>query len=1050
MRLFLAVCSFCVCFCASAQKPSLVFQKISIEDGLSENTVRTTIEDNNGFIWFGCEDGLNRFDGYDFRIYKTVESDEYSMSSRSVKSLFVDKKGNLWILTADGLNIYDASLDRFYNFRNNHYAALKNLHGDMGGITEDEEGNIWIATVNDGIHKITALDKPSKRYKGSSFSPSIQLTYLIVDSDSMLLVGSRDGLLQFNTRTNAFEDLRDRFGRGYEVRSILKVNSNRYYILTTKGLKLIENNTITKEYNHNPLDQTSINGDNLVNIVPYNGNNFLIGIDGGGIDYLDVNNQKFYHYVDELSSPNINCLYKDTKGDIWVGTFLNGVNYSNFTTNLFVLKKNNPYSDFAVKKGIVSSFLKDSHENLWICTDGGGVYKQAKASETFIHYEAGKKGLTSNVLLDALEDRDGNIWFTSYGGGLYCYDHKNDTFKNYVSNPFDSTSLFNDQTKALCLYQDKIWISGYGAGIAVFDKVTGKFKRYGSNKSKANALQSDWIQTFFVDSKGVLWVGSFEGLSRYNIDRDNFTTFLFKSKHTKKLAEINSIIDIFEDRSGKLWLGTTGKGVICFNKDNYSYVNFTREDGLSDDFIKAIIEDDYSNMWLSTNDGITKINLDTKQIKAYTVRDGIPPCSFFYNAKYKDANGVIYFGTNVGYLKIDPSMTGKNTRIPPVWITKLEIFNEEVNQHTRDSPLNIDISESKIVTLPYNQNTITFKYVALNYNNANNNQYAYYLEGFDKTWFMVGDQRIAKYTNLSPGKYIFRVKGSNNDKVWNEVGKSIIVVITPPYWRTWWFIFISIMTVILTLYALYVWRTRVIRNENIQLEELVKERTSELEDTNQRMESFVYKASHDIKGPLKSIIGLTTVGKADVKDENAQIYFEHILRSTMKLDNLLMDLLMVSKVKQITIQSEKIDFDEMVRDILESFENVPGYNLMKVSTEYMCNADFYSDKKLLHSILQNLIENSIKYQDPNKANKYLSIKVVVNKNGHVDLVFKDNGLGIFEDFQNKIFDMFVKANENTNGTGLGLYIVKTAVEKLKGTIRLESEVGVGSTFYVNL
>ena len=1039
-----------ISFCAFAQKPSLVFHKISTDDGLSENTVRSIIEDHNGFIWFGCEDGLNRYDGYDFKIYKPQDENVYSITSRSIKFLYVDKKGNLWILTGDGINIYDSHLDQFYNYKNNRYAALKKLKGDIASITEDAEGNVWIATVNDGLHKIEALNKPSIRFKVPFTDDSKFFNFVKAESDSTLFVGTRDGLLRFNTRRKFFEDLRFVYGRGYEVRNMLTVNPGTAYMSTSKGLKIIGNNSLIKEYKHNPFDPNAINGDNIVNVIPYNGDNFLIGIDGGGLDYLDVKSQVFYHYAEEVSSPNINCVYKDTKGDVWVGTFLNGINYSNITTNLFVLKKNNAYSNLGIKKGIVSSFLKDSQENLWICTDGGGIYKKAKATTEYINYEAGRKGLTSNVIIDAVEDTNGDIWFTSYGGGLYCYNHKSDSFKNYLSDPFDSTSLFNDQTKALCLYNGNIWLSGYGAGIAVFNKATGKFKRYGRNKNNKGALQSDWIQTFLVDSKGVLWLGSFNGLSRYNENTDNFTTFLFRSNQTKNLDEINSILEITEDRNGKLWLGTAGKGAICFDKEKHTYVNYTMKDGFSDNFIKSIIEDDHSNLWFSTNNGITKFNLSTKQIKAYTINDGIPSCSFFFNSKYKDWNGIIHFGTNIGFLKLDPSMTSENTRIPPVVMTSFEIFNEEVSLHTENSPLSADISETKAITLSYAQNTITFHFAALNYNSSRNNKYAYYLEGFDKSWFMVGDQRSAKYTNLNPGTYVFKVKGSNNDQVWNEEGVSVKIIITAPFWKTWWFVFAMVLFALLILYLIYIWRTSVIRDKNISLEKLVKERTNELEEANQRLETFVYKASHDIKGPLKSIIGLTTIGQKDVKDEMAKTYFDHILHSTKKLDSLLMDLLMVTKVRQTELIKEVIDFEEMVGEILSSFENLPNYKTINITTEVSILNDFSSDKKMLHSVIQNLIENPIKYQDPTKSQSFLHIKINVNKAGHAELAFKDNGLGIKQDIQKNIFDMFFKANEKSNGTGLGLYIVKSTVEKLKGTIRLESEEGKGSTFYVNI
>lgn len=1049
MKQFLVFCLFLVSFCLFGQKPSLVFHHISVDDGLSENTIRATIEDQKGFIWFGCEDGLNKFDGYEFKIYRNDNSNLYSISSRNIKQLYLDRQGRLWVLTSSGLNLYDAVKDIFYSYKNDTHIALKPLSGDIGGIEEDSKGNIWVSTVDHGLYKIESLDKPALKIATPFNDNSKHLSFLIQDSDTSLLVGTRDGLLRINTRSYLFSDLRSFYGRGYEVRSILIDKDHAVYLSTSKGLKIINRVGKMREYVYDANNPQGINGDNLVNIVPYNDGNYLVGIDGGGIDYFDVKKEKFYHYVDELSSPNINCLYKDSKGDIWAGTFLNGVNYSNATTNLFVLKKNNQYSDYSIKKGIISCFLKDAKQNFWITTDGGGLYKQAKGSEKYKQYEAGYKGLSSNVIISMIEDQN-YFWLTTYGGGLLRYDPKKDEFKQYKSDPANSQSLFNDHTKALCIYQGNLWVSGFGAGIGVLDKSTGLFKNYKHDDLNPRSLPSDWVQTFYLDRQGILWLATFKGLSRYNPATDDFTTFSFKNKLSKNHVDINSIIDIIEDRKGNFWLATTGNGVVCFDKYKHTYINYTTENGLSNNYIKAIIEDDRSNLWIASNNGITKLDLMNRKIKAYTIKDGIPPCSFFFNSKYKDEHGIIYFGTNKGFLKIDPSMTGENKRIPPVLITKLELFNEVVVPGGKGSPLKVDVSETEKITLPYHQNTITFQFVALNFNSSRNNKYAYFLEGFDKKWFMAGDQRVAKYTNLNPGTYVFRVKGSNNDNLWNEKGASIIVTITPPFWRTWWFVSICILLLLFLLYLLYIWRTRVIIKKNLLLEEVVKERTVELEEANQRLETFVYKASHDIKGPLKSIIGLTTIGQKDVHDEMAKTYFDHILHSTKKLDTLLMDLLMVTKVRQTALLVEKIDFEEMVRDILLSFENAPGYDRMNITTEIKTYADFYSDKKLVHSVLQNLIENPIKYQDPEKKKHTLHIKITVLKNGQAELMFKDNGLGIKKEFQQNIFDMFFKANESANGTGLGLYIVKTTVEKLKGTIRLESEEGKGSTFYVNL
>ena len=1048
---FLVVLFFIVCTSQQVvgQKPPLVFHHLTVADGLSENTIRSIIEDGKGYMWFGCEDGLNKYNGYEFRIFRNDINNPFSISSRNITGLFIDSKKNLWVITSNGLNLYDPILDIFYNFNNNKYAALKPLNGNIEGIAEDKEGVLWVTTRDNGLYKIVSLNQVPKRMSPPFEENCKHLDYLIPENDSTLLIGTWDGLFRFNKKTEKFIDLRPQYGRGYEVRSIYEDEKKNLWISTTAGLKIISKEGYLTRIEHDETNVNSLGGNNLSNVIPYKKDIFLIGIDGLGIDMYDTKKQTFYHYSDELSSPNLNSLYMDSKGDIWAGTYLNGMNYSNTTTNLFVLKKNDPNSKKAIHKGIITGFLKDHNHSMWISTDGGGIYKRHEGEENITHYEAGKKGLTSNVIITIMQDKQHNLWFTSFGGGLYKYVHSEDSFYVYKNDSLNTNSLFNNFTKTTIDYDDHIWVCGYGGGISLLDKKTNRFQTYLHNNTNSRSIPTDWVHTFYIDKDSTLWLGTFDGLGRYNPRTNDFDNFVLKNRSSDShQVDINTVIDICEDSKGNFWLGTMGGGLILFDRKTGNHYAYTLEkEGLSNNCIKSIVEDNLGNLWLATNNGITKFNIATKKCKAYTVKDGLPHCSFYFNSKYKDETGKVYFGSNNGYLVIDPKMTGNNLLVPPIVITKFKIFNEQILATSAGSPLTRDISETNEIILNYDQNSITFEFAALNFNSSQNNQYAYWLEGFDKTWFYSNNQRSATYTNLNPGTYVFRVKGSNNDNVWNERGTYIKIIITPPYWKTWWFNLISILLALALLYLIYIWRTSLIRTKNTILEKTVKQRTSELEEANERLETFVYKASHDIKGPLKSIIGLTVVGQKDVQDETARNYFDHILKSTRKLDNLLMDLLQITKVRKTTLQLEKINFNEMVAGVLSSFENFPGYEKMKISIEIKENVPFYSDKKLLNSIIQNLIENPIKYLDNKKPVNSLDIKISVTKK-MTELVFADNGVGISKDNQKYIFDMFFKANENANGTGLGLYIVKTSVEKLQGSIILDSEPGKGSTFTI--
>ena len=1030
-----------------AQKPSLVFHQLTLTDGLSESTIRGIAEDQRGFMWFGTEDGVNRYDGYEFKIYQSESDNPNSLSSSNIQSLYMDSKGNLWVLTRDGVNIYDKEKDCFYSNKSKKYPALANLSIDAEYMAEDTEGNYWIAGYEEGIFKISSLNKPAEQY--TSLLRNNGNIYVSIHplKDGTLLLGSMDGLVKFDPATKKFTDLRPQYGKGYHIINFHVDQEENIWMATTNGLKMIQKDGKLNEFFNIPGNSNSLGGNNLTDVIQYKDGNLLIAIDGGGIDYFDVKKGLFYHYKDEnesqLSANNITSLLLDSKGDLWAGTYLNGINFSNSTTNLFVLIKNNPHSARSIKKGIITRIFQDSRKNIWIATDGNGLYKRKNGTDELIHYSIKTNKNIGNVFLSICEDPDGLLWFATYDAGLCMYDPQKKNFKNYQHDPADPYSISSNQIKDVFYYQGKIWAAGFGTGLSILDPETEKFRHIRYDKFYTHGIPSDWIQCMRQDKEGNLWLGTFKGLSKYNPETGRFITYKTDN------AFINYILDIFEDSNGGLWLGTCGGGLAFFDQKKNVIRNYTEKDGLSDNTVKGILEDNYGYLWLSTNNGISRFNNKDKSAKAYTIKDGVPPVSYYGNSRFKDEEGNIYFGSNKGYLIIDPKMTPKNRQPPPIVVTELKIANEVIVPEGKDSPLKSDIVETKSINLSYDQNSITLKFAALNFNNSRNNQYSYLLEGFDKEWVFSGSQRTATYTNLNPGKYIFRIKASNNDYVWNEEGMSLEVIITPPYWKTWWFNTAIIVTFMGMLYGIYYWRTRSIRRKNLKLEKTVRRRTRELKDTNEQLEAFVYKASHDIKGPLKSIIGLTTIGQKDIQHEGARQYFDHILKSTRKLDNLLIDLLEITKVKQATIQKEKIDFHILTQEVLSSFEKFPGFENIKINTTIHSKTDFYTDKKLLYSLVQNLIENPIKYQDTKKNRSYLDILITTDEKG-AHLTFEDNGIGISNEYQKKVFDMFFKVNESSNGTGLGLYIVKTTVEKLNGNISLESSPGKGSTFKIHI
>ncbi|HSZ24707.1 MAG TPA: two-component regulator propeller domain-containing protein [Cytophagaceae bacterium] len=1040
-----------------AQKPPISFQHLKLSEGYSETTTRFIIEDVWGYLWIGSDDGLNKYDGYSFTNYKHDFTNPYSISNNENKEALLDSKGNLWIGTRNGLNLYDPIFNRFYNFYSKKFKCFEGLDKDIENITEDENRCIWITAGNEGLYKISDLNKPSENYIYNSTDNSQKLYGVTSDFHGNLWIGTRDGILKFDTKTNTYHDMRPLYGDGYQVKDLLyEKEYNRLWLSTTSGIKIINLNTNKiKEYKHDNNNPNSLNGNNVIKILQYDQSNYLIGIDGGGIDYFDTKDELFYHYTldneGQLSANNVTCIYRDSKKNIWAGTFMNGVDYSNSHTNMFSMVRNNPLSENSLKKGIVTNFLKDHLGNVWVSTDGGGLYFKRKKQDGYISFNPSphQYNFFKYPILSLVEDKEGIIWMATYGSGLLALNPTNNQIQIFKNNVKDSTSISNNNIRSVTIdTSENIWCNGYYSGISVYNKKTKKFKQYKHSNDNPHSLLSDWTQRTFVDSKGTIWITTFKGLNKYNAQLDYFTSYQFSSPN-HSFFECNHLLDIIEASDSNLWIGTTDIGIICFKKEKGNYEIYSTDKGLSNNTVKSIIEDNEKNLWLSTNNGITKFNITTKISSAYTILDGVPPYPFYFNSKYKDEKGRIYLGNSKGFLIISPSLMNTNKNIPPVVITGIKIFGNKLDNYFENPDSSIHVSFLKEIQLNYLQNEIEIDYAALNFINAQRNQYAYMLEGFDEEWRKVGTQRYAKYTNLNPGNYIFHVKGSNNDGVWNTKSTSLRIIISYPWWKSWWFILMEVILLFALLYFLYWLRIRSIRRKNEQLEKIVLKRTEELRLSNEQLEAFIYKASHDIKGPLRSIIGLTTVGQKDVTDKTSLLYFDHILKSTQKLDNLLADLIELTKVRDLSISKEQIHFRDLINEVLSRFEHFDGINNIQITVMVKELVTFYSDKTLLNSIIQNLIENPIKYRDPQKENSYLDIAVLVTEQ-YAELKFSDNGIGIPLEIQNKVFEMFFKAIERSKDTGLGLYIVKTSVDRLNGTIKLDSKPGVGSTFIIRL
>ena len=555
----------------------------------------------------------------------------------------------------------------------------------------------------------------------------------------------------------------------------------------------------------------------------------------------------------------------------------------------------------------------------------------------------------------------------------------------------------------------------------------------------------------------------------------------------------NRVNHIFEDSKKNLWIATEG-GLSKFLKNKGDFKNYTTQNGFESNNIKSIVEDDKGFLWLGTSKGISRFDPVTETIRNYTYNDGLQRGEFSRYSVLKTRKGELLFGGTNGFNIFHPDSIKDNPYTPEVYITELKIFNKPVKIGDKNSPLSKHISQTREITLSYEESVFSFDFVALNYTHPHMNQYAFKMEGFERDWNYVGDQRSATYTSLDPGEYIFRVKASNNDGLWNEEGTSLKIIITPPFWQKSWFLILSALTFCALVYAMIYYRMRNLRQINQELEDKVNERTSQLKTlveelqmkqneveasnselkktykqletindqldkrvyertaklvkANQQLDRFVYSASHDLSAPLKSILGLINLVKLEHRQEGLSQHLKYMENSILKLEVVIEHLTNFSR-NQSPVSKTNFSFAEIVDEVLDDFKYFATSNNLKIVRSFNQTDQLNSDFHRIKIVLSNLVSNAIKYRDIKKEENYIKIKLT--KNGVSSVIeVEDNGIGIASEHQEKIFEMFFRGTTRSEGSGLGLFIVKDIVEKLNGEITLSSEVECCTRFTVML
>ena len=753
---------FMVSFVLSASEfvaqSRIIFNHLTIEDGLSQSSVTCIFQDKKGFMWFGTQDGLNRYDGYNIKIFKNNPGDSTSLNDNFIFSIYEDQSGTLYIETQSGtFHKYNPRLESFQVVIKDSLNLDQAKVSSVGALLQESSGIRWTG----GLSKGTGLERlDTKTGQSTIFNHD--------PSDPLSLSDDK-------------------------VYSVYRDRSGNLWVGTFSGLdKLDEQTGKFFHYRNNPNDLNSL-ADNWVWPIYEDSRGYLlIGTVRNGLSMFDPNSNTFYNYKNDPNDPTslndnfVFSIYEDHSGVIWLGTNLAGVNYFHPSTQSFENYQHDPANKNSLSDDVVLSMLVDKKGIYWIGTRNGGLNKLDFHKKKFTYYNhnpSNVNSIISNSVQSLLEDISGNIWIGTYSSGLDMLNPITGIFTHYINNPSDSSSLSDN--RIYCLVEDKsgnIWIGTYGGGLNKFNRATGKFLRYQFKEDDTTSISSNATWSLAFDDVGNLWVGTFGGgVNVLNVDNQTFAYFKNRPNDSTSLADDN-IIRVSKDRKGNMWFGTT-KGLSRYSNENKIFINYDEKDGLANNFVYGIEEDDKGNLWLSTNNGLSKFNPENETFKNYYYEDGLQGNEFNQNAYARDpATGRLLFGGPNGFNIFHPDSLKDNLYSPPIILTRYLRFNTDDEE---GKPIiEKGISERDSILLTYKDNIVTLEFAALNYYNSNENQYRYKLEGFNKNWIQLGNEHTVTFTNLSPGDYTLRVIGSNNDGVWNEEGTSLFIEVTPPWWRT--------------------------------------------------------------------------------------------------------------------------------------------------------------------------------------------------------------------------------------------------------------------------
>ena len=1056
---------------------NLKFKHLSVEAGLSHSTVNCILQDSKGFMWFGTDDGLNKYDGYSFTVYKHNPDDPFSISHNQIWSLFEDSSGTLWIGTyGGGLNRFDRDVGVFTHYDANDFQNITDEPVEFRNVVrymaENPPGVLWIATYGGGLVKFEVKSGVFTSYAPNPADPAFGghewISGMLIDNTGKVWIGTHsEGLDLFDPATGKtitfHHDPTNLNSLGYDwIREIIQDPSGTIWIGTFGGgLDRFDPKTGTfSHYRHNPEDPNSLS-DNVIWSVSEDRSGLIwIGMYSGGLDAFNPQSGTFTHFQrdparpDSLSGDRIRAVYQDESGILWIGTQGEGMNKSDLASGRFTYYLGDPNNPRLSSGYEVLTLHEDEFGLLWIGTSSGLEWLDRKTG-IWQHYppETAASQNQGNLYVRAIHETSSGIFWIGTANGVFRYDRKTQRIDRLPYNPPDPGGVKREVINSITEdRQGFIWLGTLGRGLSNYNPMTGEFVYYqqtwnpNTGARITDTITDNFIQDVIEDKSGRLWIGTQEGLNLFDRSTGDWLSLKHDPSNPNS-PSYNWITTLYQDPSGVLWIGTQGGGLNSLDLTKiegsdpatYTFEHYQQQDGLANDTVTDIIGHG-GFLWIGTSNGLSKFDPSTKRFKNYNASDGLP-INEFATGLLSDRGEMLFGGIN-GFVSFYPDQLTDNPYIPPVVLTSLQQNGKDMQ--TGQVPENL--SE---ITIRWPDNSFEFGFTTLSYTQPEKNQHAYMLEGFDQDWNYLGSQRFGRYTNLPGGTYILKLKGSNNDGVWNEAGLSIQVIVVPPFWDTWWFRGIVALVLLAGAGMGYRLRVQSLERRNRDLEKQVATRTAELQhEIDQRYKVEETLRQHEREKAIieernrlarelhdsvtQSLYGVTLFADAAARHlETGQV--PPAVDNLRKLRNTAQSALEEMRLLIFELRPPILEQKGLAAALEARLEAVEGRVGLKTQLRLEGECQLSPDiQEGLYRIALEALNNVLKHAQAN----CVSVSLILEPQLTVFTIV-DDGVG---------FDLNVAQKSG----GVGLQGMKERAEHIGGQLTVKSQPGMGTTVQVEL